>query len=135
MLRAAPSGKVVNIASVNGFYASVGYLRPHTAYSAAKFAVKGFTEALRGDFNLHAPNLTAHLVMPGFVGTGIALNSSALRSSSSSTGQPQDAATLGAAREAAGQIVRKSTAVVQKRLQELLGAKDPAATRLQQLGM
>lgn len=45
----------------------VAHIRPHTAYSAAKFAVKGFTEALRTDFKLHAPHLTAHLVMPGFV--------------------------------------------------------------------
>ena len=27
----------------------------------------GFTEALQADFKLHAPHLTAHLVMPGFV--------------------------------------------------------------------
>ena len=42
---------------------------------AAKFAVKGFTEALIGDFRVHAPHLQAFLCMPGFVGTSIALNS------------------------------------------------------------
>jgi len=35
-----------NTSSVNGFWASVGPTIPHTAYSAAKFAVKGFSEAL-----------------------------------------------------------------------------------------
>ena len=49
LLSAAEAGAVVNTSSVNGFYASVGPDRPHTAYSAAKFAVKGFTEALMGD--------------------------------------------------------------------------------------
>jgi hypothetical protein len=40
----------VNTSSVNGFWASLGPGMPHTAYSAAKFAVKGFTEALITDF-------------------------------------------------------------------------------------
>jgi NAD(P)-dependent dehydrogenase (short-subunit alcohol dehydrogenase family) len=47
----------------------------HTSYSAAKFAVKGFTEALITDFRLNAPHLSAHIVMPGGVGTPIGLNS------------------------------------------------------------
>ena len=49
---------------------------PHTAYSAAKFAVKGFTEALISDFRLNAPHLHASVVMPGHVGTSIVFNSS-----------------------------------------------------------
>ena len=46
MLLASDEGHVVNTSSVNGFWASLGPASPHTAYSAAKFAVKGFTEAL-----------------------------------------------------------------------------------------
>ena len=42
-------GHVVNTSSVNGFWATLGGTS-HTAYSAAKFAVKGFTEALITDF-------------------------------------------------------------------------------------
>jgi hypothetical protein len=30
---------------------------PHTAYSAAKFAAKGFTEALITDLRLNAPHI------------------------------------------------------------------------------
>lgn len=75
MLLAAPEGHVVNTSSVNGFWASLGPLVPHTAYSAAKFAVKGFTEALINDFRLHAPHLQASVVMPGHVGTSIVFNS------------------------------------------------------------
>jgi NAD(P)-dependent dehydrogenase (short-subunit alcohol dehydrogenase family) len=40
----ADEGHIVNTSSVNGFGASIGPRVPHIAYSAAKFAVKGFTE-------------------------------------------------------------------------------------------
>jgi NAD(P)-dependent dehydrogenase (short-subunit alcohol dehydrogenase family) len=75
MLLAAEEGHVVNTSSVNGFWACLGPSVPHTAYSAAKFAVKGFTEALLTDFRLHAPHLRASVVMPGHVGTSIVFNS------------------------------------------------------------
>lgn len=75
MLLDADEAKIVNTSSVNGFWASVGPNRSHTAYSAAKFAVKGFTEALMNDLRLNAPHVTAALVMPGHIGTGIVANS------------------------------------------------------------
>jgi NAD(P)-dependent dehydrogenase (short-subunit alcohol dehydrogenase family) len=75
MLLAADEGHVVNTSSVNGLFASIGPGIPHTAYSAAKFAVRGFTEALICDFRVNAPHLHAHVVMPGHVGTSIVLNS------------------------------------------------------------
>jgi len=74
-LRAADEGYIVNTSSVNGFWASLGPGIAHTAYSAAKFAVKGFTEALITDLRLHAPHIKAAVVMPGHIGTGIAGNS------------------------------------------------------------
>jgi NAD(P)-dependent dehydrogenase (short-subunit alcohol dehydrogenase family) len=75
MLLASSEGHVVNTSSVNGFWASLGLGIPHTAYSAAKFAVKGFTEALITDFRLNAPHLRASVVMPGHIGTSIVINS------------------------------------------------------------
>ncbi|MEX2628257.1 MAG: SDR family oxidoreductase [Ilumatobacteraceae bacterium] len=78
MLLASPEGHVVNTSSVNGFWASLGPHTPHSAYSAAKFAVKGFTEALLTDFRLNAPHLSASVVMPGHIGTSIVLNSGRL---------------------------------------------------------
>jgi NAD(P)-dependent dehydrogenase (short-subunit alcohol dehydrogenase family) len=42
---------------------------------AAKFAVKGFTEALITDLRLNAPHVKASVVMPGHIGTNIAINS------------------------------------------------------------
>jgi len=74
MLVNSEEGHVINTSSVNGFRASLGGNIPHTAYSAAKFAVKGFTEALINDFRFNAPHLKASVVMPGWVGTDIALN-------------------------------------------------------------
>lgn len=74
LLMASDEGHVVNTSSVNGFHAALGGSIPHTAYSAAKFAVKGFTEALITDFRYNAPHLKASVVMPGYVGTGITRN-------------------------------------------------------------
>ena len=48
---------------------------PHTAYSAAKFAVKGFTEALIADLRINAPHIKVSVVMPGQIGTCIRANS------------------------------------------------------------
>jgi len=78
MLVASDEGHLVNTSSVNGFWASLGPMTAHTAYSAAKFAVKGFTEALVNDFRLHAPHVKVSLVMPGHIGTSIIMNSARL---------------------------------------------------------
>jgi NAD(P)-dependent dehydrogenase (short-subunit alcohol dehydrogenase family) len=75
MLQKADAGHIVNTSSVNGFWASVGPHIPHTAYSAAKFAVKGFTEALMTDLRLNAPHIRCSVVMPGHIGTSIPFNS------------------------------------------------------------
>ena len=75
MLMAAEEAHLVNTSSINGFWASVGPDTPHTAYSAAKFAVKGFTEALIADFRMNAPHIKVSVVMPGHIGTGIRVNS------------------------------------------------------------
>ncbi len=75
MLLKAEEGHIVNTSSVNGFWASIGPRIPHTAYSAAKFAVKGFTEALITDLRINAPHVKCSVVMPGHIGTSIPLNS------------------------------------------------------------
>ena len=49
MLKASKEAHIINTSSINGFWASIGPRVAHTAYSAAKFAVKGFTEALITD--------------------------------------------------------------------------------------
>lgn len=75
LLLASDEGHLINTSSVNGFWASLGPQTAHTAYSAAKFAVKGFSEALVNDFKNNAPHLKVSVVMPGHIGTDIAINS------------------------------------------------------------
>lgn len=75
MLQRADAGHIVNTSSANGFWAALMPGVAHTAYSAAKFAVKGFTEALITDLRNYAPHIQASIVMPGGVGTPIGLNS------------------------------------------------------------
>ncbi|NNC73374.1 MAG: SDR family oxidoreductase [Sphingomonadaceae bacterium] len=75
LLVRANEAHLINVSSVNGFWATIGPDAPHTAYCAAKFAVKGFTEALLTDLAVNAPHVKASVVMPGHIGTSIALNS------------------------------------------------------------
>lgn len=74
LLVESEKGHLINTSSVNGFHASLGPERPHTSYSAAKFAVKGFSEALVTDLRVNAPHVGVSVVMPGHIGTGIAEN-------------------------------------------------------------
>ena len=75
MLAASSDAHLVNTSSVNGFWATLGPQSAHSAYSAAKFAVKGFSEALVTDFANNAPHVKVSVVMPGHIGTSIAINS------------------------------------------------------------
>jgi NAD(P)-dependent dehydrogenase (short-subunit alcohol dehydrogenase family) len=75
LLIASGDGVLVNTSSVNGLWAALGPGMPNTAYSAAKFAVRGFTEALIEDLRSNAPQVRVAVVMPGHVGTDIVGNS------------------------------------------------------------
>ncbi len=75
LLIASGDGVLVNTSSVNGLWASLGPGMPQTAYSTAKFAVRGFTEALIEDLRTNAPQVRVALVLPGHVGTNIVANS------------------------------------------------------------
>ena len=86
MLQAADEAHIVNTSSVNGFWASLGPNVSHTAYAAAKFAVKGFSEALITDLALNAPHIKVSVVMPGHIGTSIVANSRKVM-----TGRDEDA--------------------------------------------
>jgi len=75
LLVASQDAHLINTSSVNGFWATLGPQSSHTAYSAAKFAVKGFSEALITDLANNAPHVKVSVVMPGHIGTSIAINS------------------------------------------------------------
>ena len=98
MLQNAEEGHIVNTSSINGFWASVGPRIPHTAYSAAKFAVKGFTEALITDLRINAPHIKCSVVMPGQIGTSIRANTRKIHSGDRES-DAIDAAGLAQARE------------------------------------
>src|SRR3979411_579554 len=84
LMMKADEAHIVNTSSVNGFWASVGLGASHTAYSAAKFAVKGFTEALITDLRMNAPHIKCSVVMPGQIGTSIRSNSRKIHSGTGS---------------------------------------------------
>ena len=66
VLREQAASHIINVSSVFGFIAPPG----QAAYSASKFAVRGFTEALRHE--LEGTNITVSCVHPGGVATNIA---------------------------------------------------------------
>ncbi len=57
------SGHIINISSAAGFIGTYGY----TAYSASKFAVRGFSDTLRAELRRH--NIRVSVVMPSDVDT------------------------------------------------------------------
>lgn len=68
VLKEQKSAHIVNISSIFGVIAPPG----QTAYSASKFAVRGFTESLRHE--LDGTNITVSVVHPGGIKTNIANN-------------------------------------------------------------
>ena len=66
-------GHVVNVSSVFGLFAVPG----QGAYNAAKFAVRGFTEALRQEMALAEHPVKVTCVHPGGIKTAIARNATA----------------------------------------------------------
>jgi NADP-dependent 3-hydroxy acid dehydrogenase YdfG len=67
-LRASGEGHVVNLSSVFGLFSVPG----NGTYNASKFAVRGFTEALRQELELTGAPVSATSVHPGGIKTNIA---------------------------------------------------------------
>jgi NADP-dependent 3-hydroxy acid dehydrogenase YdfG len=72
-LIASGDGHVVNVSSVFGLFSVPG----QAAYNAAKFAVRGFTEALRQEMALARHPVAVTTVHPGGIQTAIARNATA----------------------------------------------------------
>jgi NAD(P)-dependent dehydrogenase (short-subunit alcohol dehydrogenase family) len=73
-LIASGAGAVVNVSSLFGLMAVPG----QSAYNAAKFAVRGFTEALRQEMLLDGHPVTVCCVHPGGIRTSIVRNATAI---------------------------------------------------------
>jgi short-subunit dehydrogenase len=69
-IRQASEGAIVNVSSVFGL---IG-MPTQSAYNAAKFAVKGFTESLREELEIEGTNIGVTCVHPGGIKTNIARN-------------------------------------------------------------
>ncbi len=69
-LKAAGEGQVVNVSSVFGLLG----IPSQSAYNAAKFAVRGFTEALRIELDIEDCGVSATTIHPGGIKTNIARN-------------------------------------------------------------
>jgi len=72
-LIASGDGHVVNVSSVFGLFAVPG----QAAYNSAKFAVRGFTEALRQEMAVNKHPVRVTCVHPGGIKTAIARNATA----------------------------------------------------------
>jgi butyryl-CoA dehydrogenase len=67
-LRASGDGHVVNISSVFGLLG----IPTQSAYNSAKFAVRGFTDALRTELDIERCGVSATTIHPGGIRTNIA---------------------------------------------------------------
>jgi len=74
LLIASGDGVLVNTSSLNGLWASLGPGMPNNAYSTAKFAVRGFTEALRQEMLVAGHPVQVTCVHPGGIKTAVARN-------------------------------------------------------------
>jgi short-subunit dehydrogenase len=70
-LQRQPEAHIVNLSSIFGIIAPPG----QTAYAAAKFAVRGFSESLRHELQMANSPVKLSVVHPGGVATSIARNS------------------------------------------------------------
>lgn len=68
LLEASGEGHVVNVSSIFG----IAGVPSQSAYNAAKFAVRGFTEALRQELEVAGSRVSATCVHPGGIKTNIA---------------------------------------------------------------
>jgi short-subunit dehydrogenase len=69
-LKAAGEGHIVNLSSVFGLIS----VPSQSAYNAAKFAVRGFTDALRMELDIEGANVSCTTIHPGGIKTNIAKN-------------------------------------------------------------
>lgn len=85
-LRASGEGHVINLSSLFGLMA----MPTQSTYNASKFAVRGYTEALRMELELEGSGVSATSVHPGGVATNIVNASRIDEQIIESTGQDAD---------------------------------------------
>lgn len=121
-LKAAGEGHVVNLSSVFGLIS----VPSQSAYNAAKFGVRGFTDALRMELELEGCGVSCTTVHPGGIRTNIARNARVDPSSTALSGTSDE---LGAnfdrvARTSPQQAARRILAAVEADRRRLLIGPD-----------
>ena len=116
-LIASGDGHIINISSVFGLFAVPG----QAAYNSAKFAVRGFTEALRQEMMLARHPVAVTTVHPGGIKTAIARNATAAEGlDSASLAEWFDSKMARTSPDRAAQIILE--AVRRKKARVLVGA-------------
>jgi short-subunit dehydrogenase len=127
-LVAAPGAHLVNVSSLFGLFAPAG----QSAYAASKFAVRGFTEAVRAELEPQGVGVTT--VHPGGIATNIAKNarvgSGVPQSAVEGSRRSIDSMLTMPASVAAGQIV---DAIRRRRSRLVITSKAKQADRLVRL--
>ncbi len=109
-LRASGEGHIVNVSSVFGLLS----IPTQSAYNAAKFAVRGFTDALRMELEIDGGHVSCTTVHPGGIKTNIAKNA---RLDASLEGQNSDFdRVLRTSPEAAAKVILKAVERDQRRV-------------------
>ncbi|HEX3840887.1 MAG TPA: SDR family NAD(P)-dependent oxidoreductase [Acidimicrobiales bacterium] len=86
-LKAAGEGHIVNLSSVFGLVS----IPSQSAYNAAKFAVRGFTDSLRMELEIEGSPVSCTTVHPGGIKTNIARNARIDASVTTMAGDPEEA--------------------------------------------
>ena len=86
-LKASAEGHIVNLSSVFGLIS----VPSQSAYNAAKFAVRGFTDTLRMELEIEGADVSVTTVHPGGIKTNIARNARMDASVSTVAGDPEKA--------------------------------------------
>jgi short-subunit dehydrogenase len=86
-LKQSGEGHVVNLSSVFGLIS----VPSQSAYNAAKFAVRGFTDSLRMELEIERANVSVTTIHPGGIKTNIARNARMDGSVSDIAGDPEKA--------------------------------------------
>jgi len=86
-LKQSGEGHIVNLSSVFGLIS----VPSQSAYNAAKFAVRGFTDSLRMELEIEGANVSVTTIHPGGIKTNIVRNARMDASVSDVTGDPEKA--------------------------------------------
>jgi NAD(P)-dependent dehydrogenase (short-subunit alcohol dehydrogenase family) len=119
-LKQSGEGHIVNLSSVFGLIS----VPSQSAYNAAKFAVRGFTDSLRMELEIEGANVSVTTIHPGGIKTNIARNARMDASVSDLAGDPEKAvrdferAFITSPEKAAQQIL---TAIRRDRRRALIG--------------